>query len=333
MTKIIYNISDNNYPLNVQNVNSIKLINATINNDYACVSSDKKNNKFHIKGISNGIPHNTDVLILPETLHTIIIPDNYYNKYTLIEEINTLLLANNFYKNNIGIYFELIDNIVSIKNKSYHYNCEIIFLDNLFDTIGFVNNTITSMANTTVYASKNIKLYDNFIFLSINNYNSLINNNTNLPLFGKLLYNNLLNIYYTDYHYECLIIEKKINNITINFFDSIYNKICINKWNIILEIIIIDKIGTQIINNVNNENISQSITNNIKFNNTIVNTAASTITRYIPENATIGSIPENATIGSITKNATIGSMISNTLLENKVQSNFTSKITSHSFLY
>ena len=215
-----FNINLYKYINNNINYNYIKIIDMKIFNNICFISNNKNNNYFIIKGIFVGPPHGSNVFAFPLEDVIIILDDLIdFNIENIINNINLKLNKYNFneFNNELnndkitkGIYFSLENNKIKITNLSNHYTCNITWESNIGNHLGFINKIYNINIRSSIYAEKIYNIYDEYIFLQIENktinFNNIyINITNNIQSFSKL-----------DYKDDYYLLNQNINNTYYN---------------------------------------------------------------------------------------------------------------------
>ena len=259
--------------INIDNlITYIKLKDINIPNEFNIYDTVFNNNYFIISCNLVGLPPGINVFNMPNIEIVITIP-YYINTITkLLKLINTELYKNKFnnYENDIvdkGIYFDIIDNNVIIKNLSKHYNCLLNFNNDNINNIsfgnylGFKNDIYNIEFNNSIISEYAFNNYYDYIYIKINDYSNLYDNNNNPICFGKLAYNKTTNEYYNKIEFIHILKEhSKITNLHIEIVDINQNPLIFNSsFSFIIEL------GYNILYNTND------IFNILLLNNNILN--------------------------------------------------------------
>ena len=229
-----FNINLYKYINNKINYNYIKIIDMKIFNNICFINNNKNNNFFIIKGIFIGPPQGPDVFTLPIEDVIIILDDLIdFNIDNIINNINLTLNRykfNEFNNDKItkGIYFSLENNKIKITNLSNHYTCNITWESNIGNYLGFVNKIYNINTRSSIYSEKIYNIYDEYIFLQIENktinFNNIyININNNIQSFSKLDYKDnyyILNQYINNTYYNNNIISLELSELFFKLLDK-----------------------------------------------------------------------------------------------------------------
>ena len=306
MKSILINIDSNNaifdYNINITNIKYIKLKDANISNEFNIYDKIFNNNYFTIICNLIGPPPGINVFTIPSIEITITIPYYIYNITKLLIFINTELYNNklNNYNNNYadkGIYFDIIDNNIIIKNLSKHYECILDFSNNSkYDSfgryLGFKYTKYNIELNTSIISEYTCNNYYDSIYIKINDYSTIYRNSDTPIGFCKLIYNKQTNEYYNKIEFIYTLVQYiNITNLHIELVNINGNSLIFNNnFSFILELGYTDlydindiynmislnnNLLNDLLNNKNNsinlinEKLDKSI-NNIKIIDTII---------------------------------------------------------------
>ena len=282
------------YNINIiNNIKYIKLRDINISNEFNIYDKFFNNNYFTIICNLIGPPPGINVFTIPDIEIVITIPYYINTINKLLIFINTELCNNklNNYNNNFadkGIYFDIIDNNIIIKNLSKHYECILDFSNNskyisFGKYLGFKDTKYNIKINTSIISEYTCNNYYDSIYIKINDYSNIYKDNDQPIGFSKLIYNKQTDEYYNKMEFTYTLVEyTNITNlhielVNINGEPLIFN----NNFSFIIELGYTDLYDTNdiynmlvlnnnILNNILNKNNNFSLINE-KLDNSINN--------------------------------------------------------------